>query len=72
MKKVPFVMVLIACIFMISFQGAADEEEYMTDSGEIRSPVFGDVMTDSGELEEIDDDGSYLTDSGEIREIDEE
>ena len=70
MKKISFIIMLIGCIFLLNFEAPADEDEYMTDSGEIRDPVFGDVMTDSGELEEVDDDGGYMTDSGEVREVD--
>lgn len=46
----------------------ADDEDYMTDSGEIGEVSDGEIMTDSGELEEVGDDGEYMTDSGEMRE----
>jgi len=47
---------------------ALADEEYMTDSGEIRETSDDEVMNDSGELSEVDE-GEYMTDSGEMNEV---
>ena len=61
------VILILSGIFMISV--ACADEDYMTDSGEIRQVVDGEVMTDSGEMEDVGSDGDYMTDSGETRNV---
>ncbi|MFC1570650.1 hypothetical protein ACFL4E_02590 [Candidatus Omnitrophota bacterium] len=68
MKKYMCVIIFLIGIFMFSALGSADEE-YMTESGEMRDVVDGDIMTDSGEIEEVGSDGGYMTDSGEMRDV---
>jgi hypothetical protein len=68
MLKTIISAVLIIGILMACPTGFADDDEYMTDSGEMGEVSDGEIMTDSGQIEEVDDDGDYMTDSGEIRE----
>ena len=68
MKKYICAVILILGIFVIACSAMA-EEEYMTESGEMRDVVDGDIMTDSGEIEEVGSDGDYMTDSGEMRDV---
>ena len=62
---------IIICYMMLGFSFSAvsygGEEEYMTDSGEVRDSNNGSYMTDSGEIGEFSDEGDYMTDSGEER-----
>lgn len=67
MKKIIGLLLIVA--FFVGGYAVADDEEYMTDSGEVREVEGGEVMTDSGEMEDVDDDGEYMTDSGEVRSI---
>jgi len=65
MKKFSILALLVVVAFALSFPVCA-QEEYMTDSGEIRDVEDGEVMTESGEIEDVGDDGEYMDDSGEI------
>jgi hypothetical protein len=69
MKKLVLIGLVMFGIMALSFNAVADDEEYMTDSGEVGDVVDGQVMTDSGEMEDVDDDGEYMTDSGEISSV---
>ena len=67
MSRILSFIVLGAMILALSVGGyAVAEEDYMTDSGEVRQVSDGEEMTDSGEIEEVSDDES-MTDSGEVR-----
>ncbi len=68
MKKYMCAAILVLSILMMTCSVMA-EEEYMTESGEMRDVVDGEVMTDSGEIEEVGSDGGYMTDSGEERDV---
>lgn len=68
MKKNIYIIIFLIGIFMFGCVAQADEE-YMTESGEMRDVVDGDIMTDSGEIEEVGSGGDYMTDSGEERDV---
>ena len=68
MKKYICIVFLILGIFILGVATYADEE-YMTESGEMRDVEGGEIMTDSGEVEEVGSDGDYMTDSGEERDV---
>lgn len=70
MKRVGYILFMGFVVMILSCNVLADEE-YMTESGEIRQVEDGEVMTDSGQLEEVGPGGEYMTDSGEIREVSE-
>ena len=68
MRKFTVMIIIAGVIAFFGFQAMAEDQEYMTESGEIGDVSDGEVMTDSGEMEEVDDDGGYMTDSGEMEE----
>ncbi len=68
MRRWRCIIFLIFGIFMLGCVALA-EEDYMTDSGEIREVEDGEAMTDSGEIEDVGDSGEFMTDSGEIEDI---
>ncbi len=68
MRRWRYIIFLIFGIFMLGCIALA-EEDYMTDSGEIREVEDGEAMTDSGEIEDVGDSGEYMTDSGEVEDI---
>lgn len=68
MKRTGYMLLLIFVAVLFSCNVFA-EEDYMTESGEIREVEEGEVMTDSGELEEVGPGGEYMTDSGAIGEV---
>ena len=72
MKKIIVFVLFLACVFFLYFTMTAQEEDYMTDSGEIQEVSDDEIMTDSGEIREVSDEGEYMTDSGEIREVSED
>jgi len=68
MRRLVCIFFMVFVVIMLSCNVVA-EEDYMTESGEIRQVEDGEVMTDSGELEEVGSGGEYMTDSGAMREV---
>jgi len=69
MKKLILALLFLAAAFFVYMNMTAQEEEdYMTDSGEVEEVSDDEIMTDSGEIEEVSEEGDYMTDSGEVRE----
>ena len=59
----------MTCVIAFSGVYVSAEEDYMTDSGEIREVSDGQIMTDSGRIEDVGSDGEFMTDSGAISEV---
>lgn len=66
-KSLKYLFLIFAGMILLSNIALA-EEEYMTDSGEIRDVSDGDYMTDSGEIRSVSG-GEYMTDSGEMGQV---
>ncbi len=71
MKKLIWLCVLLF-MFSLRVPVAAAEEDYMTDSGEVREADDSEIMEDSGEIEQVDDSGEYMDDSGEVEDVSED
>ena len=67
MKKIALIVIMV---FAAGFLARA-EEDYMTESGEVRQVTDGEIMTDSGEMEDVGPGGEYMMEDGEIGQVSE-
>ena len=70
MKSIALFVLLFFCVSMTGIQVFA-EEDYMTESGEVRQVTDGEIMTDSGEMEDVGPGGEYMMEDGEIGQVSE-